>query len=88
MTAVVYHPDQVPGMTRTKSRHARRMTQADVDQVTAMLDDGASYHEVERTTGWSRSTLIHRFPGRGWPMSRGAEQRVLNEQLRKLGALL
>ena len=67
---------------------ARRMTAADRALVESMLDDGASYHEVERTTGWSRATLIYHWPGRGWPMSRGAAQRKLNAELRALGSLV
>ena len=66
----------------------RRMTDEDLTRINGMLAEGMSYAEISRTTGWAVSAVSRRFPGRGWSMSRGAEQRLMNAQLRKVGDLL
>lgn len=42
-------------------------------QVEAMLDDGASQREIQRTLGVDRETIRAHFPGRGWSLSEGGK---------------
>lgn len=43
----------------------------------ALLDDGASYTEVTRTTGVSKTTLHRKFPGSGWTYKQAGEHRQM-----------
>jgi hypothetical protein len=40
-------------------------------QIEAMLDDGASQREIQRTLGVDRETIRAHFPGRGWTLADG-----------------
>jgi len=42
-----------------------------------MLDDGASFKEVTRTTYLSREYLAAHFPGKGWTYKQAGEFRAL-----------
>lgn len=44
----------------------RRYTDEEKAQAERMLDDGASYNEIERTLGVKARTVSRWFPGRGW----------------------
>ncbi len=53
-----------------------------------LLKDGASYTEVGKTIGYSRSHLPERFPGYGWTKQQGGAYggmiRHMNERMRKI----
>lgn len=40
-----------------------------LERAKLLLEDGASYHEVSRTTGIPRTTLTDNLPGYGWTLS-------------------
>lgn len=40
-----------------------------LERAKILLEDGASYHEVSRTTGIPRTTLTDNLPGYGWTLS-------------------
>ena len=44
---------------------------ARLERARMLLEDGASYKEVERTVHMNRRTLRKRFPGYGWPPGEG-----------------
>lgn len=54
-------------------------------KVEKMLDDGASYLEVQKTLGPSLRWLAKRFPGRGWTKKQMADHRHAIEAARKAG---
>lgn len=42
-------------------------------QAEALLADGASQREVQRTTGLARETIRKHFPGKGWTQKQGGD---------------
>lgn len=61
-----------------------RMTSVDLARAKQLFDDGCSAHEVSRTLGWCRSTLLKHFPGRGWTVEQSVEHQSLMRQMRQL----
>lgn len=57
------------------------ITNAQVDEMRAMLDDGMSYSEVSRTLGIDHAAIKRRFPGRGYDQSQSVNARNLRRQL-------
>ncbi|ACI12370.1 DNA binding protein [Mycobacterium phage Fruitloop] len=51
-----------------------------------LLEDGASYQEVARTLGVSRTTIEKHFPGRAWTKRQAAEFTALLKKFRRLEA--
>lgn len=58
----------------TPEAQAERLKQA-----ARLLEDGASQHEVQRTTGLARETIRKHFPGQGWTHVEGGKFRVLTK---------
>lgn len=54
-----------------------------LEQARRLLEDGASYKEVERTVHMDRRTLRKRFPGMGWPPDEGGRLGALITQLQR-----
>ena len=48
------------------SQRTARYTDAEVAQIVALLERGASYREVARTTGHAPDHIARRWPGYGW----------------------
>jgi len=59
------------------------LTDEDVARAGQMLDDGASYAEVQRTLGHTFETIARRFPGRGWTKAQIGEYNSATRRLRK-----
>ena len=59
------------------------LTEAEIQQATAMLEDGASRREVARTLGRSESAIGNHFPNYGWNQSQactyGRMRRMLDQ---------
>ncbi|QGH77876.1 helix-turn-helix DNA-binding domain protein [Mycobacterium phage Kenuha5] len=51
-----------------------------------LVEDGASYQEVARTLGVSRTTIERHFPGRAWTKRQAAEFTALLKKFRRLEA--
>ncbi|AEK08599.1 hypothetical protein PBI_DLANE_55 [Mycobacterium phage DLane] len=67
----------------------RRFTPLTADQLEFaeyLLEDGASYQEVARTLGVSRTTIERHFPGRAWTKRQAAEFTALRKKFRRLEA--
>lgn len=65
-----------------------RMSEDEIAAARALLEDGASYSEVVRSTGRARPTLQHHLPGYGWSQSMASEYRHLRERLDQLRPVL
>lgn len=53
--------------------HAPPLTDSQLEQAEALLDDGASRSETARTLGVAETTIRRHFPGRGWTKQQIAE---------------
>jgi DNA invertase Pin-like site-specific DNA recombinase len=51
-----------------------------LQQAARLLTDGASQHEVTRTTGIARETLRKHFPRQGWTFVEGGKFRALTRK--------
>lgn len=60
----------------------RPPSQERLAQAAELLRDGASQHEVARTTGISTKTLRKHFPGQGWTHQQGGEFTALNRYMK------
>lgn len=66
---------------RPGARHKRPpATAADYEKARQLLDDGASYREITRTLGISKTTLRAKFPGRGWTYKESGEFRWITRK--------
>ena len=62
----------------------RVYTQADRDAAEALLDEGSSYRDIERTLGIPARRLGRWFPGRGWTAAEGSRYGRMLQQLDSL----
>lgn len=61
------------GAARPAPLAGRRITDQDVEKITALLDEGWSYEEIKRSHHYSLHTLYRVAPGRAWtPQQAGA----------------
>lgn len=60
------------------------LTPAEIQQARVLLDDGASYAEVERTMGRSRSAFRKHLPGYAYTRAQIAEMGVLGRMMASL----
>lgn len=70
--------------------HLSRPAQTPVSEenkkrIKAMLDSGASYSEVHRTTGVSRRWIVNHYPNQGWSAKESAEYRHALQKAREAG---
>jgi hypothetical protein len=71
-------------VTRPKAPSARRFTEEELALAKRLLEDGASYKEVQRTLGRGikgADTLSRKFPGMGWTAGMGKGYAVMKAQL-------
>lgn len=65
---------------------ANPMTDDEIRRAAFLLDDGASYGEVERTLGRSNVTIRKHLPGRSiWRPGGGQEIQMMRRQLAAIG---
>lgn len=64
MAARKVHSTNPPGRPKA-------WTEKDAEFALYLLEGGASYHEVARSTPIPRTTLVEKFPGYGWTIREG-----------------
>jgi transposase-like protein len=75
------------GLSTPSPLAGRRVTPEDRAAIEALLEEGMSFAEIERTTGWKHQTLQRHFPGRAWTPEQCGEHaraiRTANARIRK-----
>lgn len=63
---------------------APRLSAAERVVIQRLIDDGASYYEIARTTGRHVETIKKYWPGRGWTREQITAASVMSRQLARI----